>query len=110
MQPPFDCIRRASHVLDVCVVSIQACGDGRGVTLCSRVGVGGLDEADKVVGAVVIVVKLVEEWFCCKENCGDVIIRWLTGDVSKVICRKCKDSGDFIRRHCGGDTSVGGMS
>jgi hypothetical protein len=33
----------------------------------------------------------------------------LTGDVSEVIRRKCKDSGDFIRRHRGGGTSVGGM-
>jgi hypothetical protein len=92
------------------VVRIRPCGDGEGVTPCSRVGVGGLDEADKVVGAVVIVVDLVEERFRCKENCGDVIVRQLTGDVSKVICRECKDSGDFIKRHRGGDTSVGGMA
>ena len=74
-------------ILDVFVVSIRACGDGEGVTPRSRVGVGGLDEADEVVGAIVIVVELVEEWFCCQENCSDVIVRWLTGDVSEVIRR-----------------------
>ena len=96
-------------LLDVCVVSIRACGDGEGVTPCSCVGVGGLDEADKVVGAVVIVVDLVEERFRCKENCGDVIVRRLTGDASEVIRRQREESCDFVRRHRGGGTSVGGM-
>ena len=96
-------------VLDDFVISIRACGDGEGVTPRCRVGVGGLDEADEVVGAVVIVVELVEERFCRKENCSEVIVRWLTGDVSEVIRRECEDSGDFVRRHRGGGTSVGGM-
>ena len=97
-------------VLDVFVVSIRACGDGEGVTPRCRVGVGGLDEADEVVGAVVIVVELMEERCRRKENCGDVIGRRLTGDASEVIRREREDSCDFVRRHRGGDTSVGGMS
>jgi hypothetical protein len=96
-------------VLDDFVISIRACGDGEGVTPRCRVGVGGLDEADEVVGAIVIVVKLVEERFRCKENCGDVIIRRLTRDASKVIHREREDSCDFVRRHRGGGTSIGGM-
>ena len=96
-------------VLDVCVVSIRACGDGEGVTPCSRVGVGRFDEADEIVGAVVIIVELMEERFRRKENCREVIVRRLTGYVSEVIRRECEDSGDFVRRHRGGGTSVGGM-
>ena len=46
-------------ILDVRVVSIRTCGDGEGGTPRSRVGSGGLDEADKVIRAVVVVVKLV---------------------------------------------------
>ncbi len=97
-------------VLNDFVVSIRACGDGEGVTPRCRVGVGGLDEADEVVGVVVIVVELVEEPFHRKKNCGDVIVRRLTGDASEVIRRKREESCDFVRRHRGGGTSVGGMS
>ena len=53
-------------ILDVHVVSIRACGDGEGGTPRCRVGVGGLDEANEVVDAVVVVVELVEEWFRCE--------------------------------------------
>ena len=97
-------------ILDVFVVSIRACGDGEGGTPRCRAGVSGLDEADKVVRAVIVVVELVEERFHFKDNCGDVIVRRLTGDANKVIRRECEDSSDFVRRHCGGGTSVGGMS
>jgi hypothetical protein len=87
-------------VLDVFVVSIRSCGDGEGVTPRCRVGVGRLDEADEVVGAIVIIVELMKE--------RDVIVRWLTRDASEVIRRECKDSCDFVRRHRGGAARASG--
>ena len=74
------------------------------------VGVGRLYEADKVVGAVLVVIEFVKQRLQRKWNRGDVIIRWSTGDANKIIRRRREDSGDFVKSHCEGGTSVGGIS
>ncbi len=101
---------RRCIVFDFVIVGGWTVRDGEGGSPCCCVGAGRLNKAHEIVLTVAIVVEVLEEWFRRKEDRGDIIVRRLTGDESKVIRRKREDSRDFVRRHREGGTSVGGRA
>ena len=74
------------------------------------VGLGRLfHETDEVVSAILIIGNVDKEGVEHIAECCEVVIKWLTHDGLEGYCHSGKESCDFFRNHCAGDTGCSAL-
>ena len=66
---------------------------------CGRVRSTGLDEADEIVGTILIVGNVEEEGVQHITEGGEIIVRWLADNWLEGGSRRGKERGDLLRGH-----------